>query len=87
MALGGVALMRMKKELEMLFHEPSPGVSAWVKEEQPSELEAGRFPHSPPPLSFTYWAARAIPILLGRQEAASCSLACAASDFTWDFLR
>lgn len=41
MALTTVAFMRIKKELEMLFNEPSPGVSAWVKESDSSELEAG----------------------------------------------
>ena len=41
MALGGVALMRMKKELDMLFKDPSPGISAWMKEDAASDLEAG----------------------------------------------
>ena len=41
MALGGVALMRMKKELDMLYRDPSPGISAWMKEDAASDLEAG----------------------------------------------
>ena len=40
-SLSGVALMRMKKELDMLYKDPSPGISAWPKEDAASELEAG----------------------------------------------
>ena len=34
----------MKKELEMLYREPSEGISAWVKEDDSSVLEAGLSP-------------------------------------------
>ncbi|KAL1511172.1 hypothetical protein AB1Y20_005988 [Prymnesium parvum] len=40
MPLSGVALMRMKKELEMVYQDPSPGVSAWMQEDDASELDA-----------------------------------------------
>ena len=41
MALSGVALARLKKEMEMLFKDPPPGISAWVKEDDSREVEAG----------------------------------------------
>ena len=40
-ALSGVALMRIQKELKMLYEEPPPGISAWIREENSAELEAG----------------------------------------------
>ena len=37
----GVAALRLKKELKMLYEEPPPGISAWAREENCHELEAG----------------------------------------------
>jgi ubiquitin-protein ligase len=39
-----VALLRLKKELDMLYREPPPGISAWAKEENSFEIEAGTSP-------------------------------------------
>eukprot|EP00962_Isochrysis_galbana_P033216 scaffold11075_cov132-Isochrysis_galbana.AAC.8 len=36
-----VALQRLKKELDMLYREPPPGISAWAKEDNFFEIEAG----------------------------------------------
>lgn len=47
MALSGIALMRLKKELEMLHIDPCPGVSAWIEDEDPRELVAGALPSLP----------------------------------------
>ena len=41
MALSGVALMRVQKELKMIYEEPPPGISAWAREDNLRELEAG----------------------------------------------
>lgn len=35
------ALPRLKKELDMLYREPPPGISAWAKEDGSFEVEAG----------------------------------------------
>ena len=40
MALTGVALHRVTKELRMLFEDPPPGISAWAREEDSREVEA-----------------------------------------------
>jgi ubiquitin-protein ligase len=41
-ALSGVALMRVQKELKMLYEEPPPGISAWASNDSNiSELDAG----------------------------------------------
>ena len=40
-ALTGIALNRVKKELQMLYTDPPPGISAWAKEEDSlREIEA-----------------------------------------------
>ena len=36
-----VGLMRLKKELKMLYEDPPPGISAWAQEENFHEIEAG----------------------------------------------
>ena len=41
MSLGAVARMRVQKELKMLYEEPPPGISAWARDDDMSELEAG----------------------------------------------
>lgn len=41
MAAKGVSAARLKKEMGLLYKEPPPGISAWVKEEDMNELEAG----------------------------------------------
>ena len=38
---GNIGLLRLKKELVMLYQDPPPGISAWAKEDNASELEAG----------------------------------------------
>ena len=40
MSLTGVALMRVQKELKMIYEEPPPGISAWACGDSLSELEA-----------------------------------------------
>ena len=39
-AISKIALMRLKKELTMLYNEPPPGISAWASSENAFELEA-----------------------------------------------
>ena len=39
-ALTGVALNRVRKELQMLYEDPPPGISAWFKEDDSREVEA-----------------------------------------------
>ena len=39
-ALAGVALMRVQKELKMIYEDPPPGISAWARDDSMSELEA-----------------------------------------------
>ena len=39
-SLTGVALMRVQKELKMIYEEPPPGISAWASGDSLSELEA-----------------------------------------------
>ncbi len=47
MGLSGVALMRIQKELKMLYEEPPPGISAWMRDDENSaELEAGAHEHA-----------------------------------------
>lgn len=41
MALSGIALMRVQKELKMLYEDPPPGINAWAREDNSAELEAG----------------------------------------------
>ena len=36
-----IGLMRLKKELKMLYEDPPPGISAWAQEENFHEIEAG----------------------------------------------
>ena len=36
-----IGLMRLKKELKMLYEDPPPGISAWAREENVHEIEAG----------------------------------------------
>ena len=40
MSLTGVAKMRVHKEMQMLYVDPPPGISAWAKEEDSREIEA-----------------------------------------------
>ena len=40
MALKGVALMRVQKELKLLFEDPPPGISAWACDDSMNKLEA-----------------------------------------------
>ena len=39
--LTGIALNRVRKELTMLFKDPPPGISAWAREEDAREIDAG----------------------------------------------
>lgn len=40
MALTGIALNRVRKELQMLYVDPPPGISAWFREDDSREIEA-----------------------------------------------
>lgn len=59
MAGKGVSAARLKKEMALLYKDPPPGISAWVKEDDMNELEAGALPlASLSPLPRTNCAAR-----------------------------
>ena len=59
MAGKGVSAARLKKEMALLYKDPPPGISAWVKEDDMNEFEAGALPlASLSPLPRTNCAAR-----------------------------
>jgi ubiquitin-protein ligase len=62
-ALTGVALNRVRKELQMLFEDPPPGISAWFKEDDSREIEAGTSTHTETSRNFPFTVDLMLPTL------------------------